>query len=132
MIINKVIFMERNTKQKKLILDNICNRYDHPTSEMIYNDLKKENDSIGLATIYRALKSLTDAGIIQKINTDKSAHYDYNRHNHCHLICNKCQKIIDVKLDDIFVKNIIDDFEIEKTGLQINGICKDCKIKGGN
>ena len=48
--------MERNTKQKKLILDNICNRYDHPTSEMIYNDLKKENDSIGLATIYRALK----------------------------------------------------------------------------
>lgn len=119
----------RNTVQKKAVYDNIKNRYDHPTATDIYNDLKGHNLKIGLTTIYRILNDLVSEGIINKIITiDKLSHFDFNRTNHIHFICNKCNKIYDIeeksfsKLDVQLKKN---DHKIEN--FSIIGLCDKCK-----
>ena len=126
--------MERKTKQREIIYLDICNRYDHPTTEMIYDSVRKRNPSIGLATVYRTVKVLTDEGLIQKITIkDGSVHYDYNRDQHCHLVCTICNTIIDVDINKACeIKKEIEGFKVLKTDLQIHGICKNCQKKGEN
>ncbi len=118
----------RNTIQKQIVYDNIKNRYDHPTANDIYDDLKEQNLKIGLTTIYRILNDLALEGKVNKIITsDKTYHFDYNRDNHIHFICKKCGHIYDVdksefsKLDVQF-KN--DNYKIEN--LSIIGLCNKC------
>ena len=48
----------RYYKQRVLILNNLKNRYDHPTAEMIYQDLKVDYPHLSLGTVYRNLNQL--------------------------------------------------------------------------
>ena len=125
----------RNTRQRDIILEEICKVCTHPTAKDVYGMVKKRMPSIGLATVYRGLDRLEKEGKILKLKSKgKEARYDGNAGGHCHLICKDCGCI-----DDIFdIQTIqIDSKELEKTGfkpeldfLEISGICKKCqKIK---
>ena len=48
----------RNTLQRTAVLNDLKNRSDHPTAEMVYNNVKNEIPNISLATVYRNLRSL--------------------------------------------------------------------------
>ena len=61
--------MERYSKQREIILEVLKNRKDHPTAEMLYNEIAQEMPGIGIATVYRNLASLYKTGKIQKIET---------------------------------------------------------------
>lgn len=119
----------RNTKQKQIVASNIKKRFDHPTANEIYEDLIKHNSKIGLTTIYRILNNLVEEGKINKIITpDQHSHFDYNRINHIHFICNKCFHIYDIdenefsELEFKFMKN---NYNIKNISIQ--GICENCK-----
>ena len=43
----------RYSKQRELIYENLKARCDHPTAEIIYTELKKDNPSLSLGTVYR-------------------------------------------------------------------------------
>ena len=61
--------MERYSKQRELILNVLKERKDHPTAEMLYNDIIKIMPTIGIATVYRNLAALYESGQILKIET---------------------------------------------------------------
>ena len=48
----------RNTKQRALVLDAVRARCDHPTAEDIYLDVRRQDDRISRATVYRNLRLL--------------------------------------------------------------------------
>lgn len=124
-----IIIQTRNTMQKQIVYKNIKNRYDHPTANDIYNDLKEQNLKIGLTTIYRILNDLVEEGKVNKIITpDKIYHFDYNRVNHIHFICNKCGHIYDIDKKDFSkfeLKFKKKNHQIEN--FSIMGICDKCK-----
>lgn len=122
--------MNRNTVQKKIILDAMQHRYDHPSAQMLYEDLKIAYPSMGIATVYRNLSSLVENCLLTSIITkDNVTHYDFNRDDHCHLVCAKCNAIIDVTNDEVFAnREIFDDykFTLMKQDVILYGICQKC------
>ena len=121
--------VNRNTKQKEFVLNNLKNRFDHPTSQQIYDDAKKQGIKIGQVSIYRILNNLVKEGLVCKIVTkDNVAHFDYLRKNHIHLVCNNCNQIFDKNLgNDDNLTELINEFNISMQDVILYGICKNCK-----
>ncbi|NLK72219.1 MAG: transcriptional repressor [Clostridiales bacterium] len=125
------------TNQRKDIYDFFLKNQDkHMSAEEILSEIEKGNSEIGLATIYRTLQLFTDTGIIVKHDFDDGrSRYelktDNDVHNHHHLICQVCGKIIEVNMDlmDELEKEIEDEYDFEITNhiVKLYGHCKDCK-----
>jgi Fur family transcriptional regulator, ferric uptake regulator len=101
---------ERNfklTNQRKVVFEILTEKKEeHLSPEEIYEHIKDIYPEIGLATIYRTLQLFEEIGLVYKLNFDDGC-YRYeilspnNKevHQHHHLICKKCGKIIEVKED---------------------------------
>ena len=91
--------MQRHSKQRDAILENLCSRYDHPTAEDLYFSLKPDIPALSLATVYRNLSQLETDGKIIRIGSGGTARYDGNISPHYHLSCLKCSGVVDIFLD---------------------------------
>ena len=88
----------RKTKQKSLILGIINNSYTHPTASEIYLMSREVIPNISLGTVYRALNSLTENGMIKRIKMGNNIdRYDRVNDFHPHFLCLKCHKVYDLK-----------------------------------
>ena len=45
--------MKKYSRQREVILESIKMRRDHPTVDMLYEDLKLQMPNIGIATMYQ-------------------------------------------------------------------------------
>ncbi len=91
--------MRKYSKQRELIYDYLKNTTSHPTAEKIFTDLKEENPSLGLATVYRNLNLLKEDGLVLKLDVGQSVdHYDADTSTHHHFVCTTCHKVSDVSL----------------------------------
>jgi Fur family transcriptional regulator, ferric uptake regulator len=91
------------TRQRQVILEEFL-KADHITAEELHQVLAHQNIHLGLATIYRTLNLLCEIGIGQQRHFgDSKTIYDNVAHkkHHDHLICDKCQKIIEFECPDI-------------------------------
>ena len=123
------------TPQRKVVIDIImCNNHMHLNTEEIYEQVKKKYPNIGLATVYRTLIVLDELEIITKMNFDDGCvRYEMHSsdHQHHHLICRNCGKVIEVMEDlledlEITVEKKYN-FKIIDHTLKIYGLCEDCK-----
>ena len=94
------------TPQRRAIIEVLLqNDAKHLSSEQIYDLVKVDCPEIGLATVYRTMQVLDEVGAISKLSLDDGCiRYEINlnkedSHNHHHLICKKCSKIIEVEED---------------------------------
>ncbi len=127
------------TPQRRATLNVIIeNKGEHLNTEEIYELVRKDCPEIGLATVYRTLQLLEEMEIISRINLDDGcSRYeiktDDEDHQHHHLICQKCNKIIEVKIDllDNLEMEIEKeyDFDIKDHKLKFFGLCSECKAK---
>ena len=120
---------QRITSQKKIILDYLKSNKNHPTAEMVYEEVKKKLPQISLGTVYRILNDFTDKKIIQKIPSD-IAHFDGDTSSHTHFICEKCNIIFDVfnlcKDCKVLKKKKLKVGKIEKYQIYFHGKCQKC------
>ena len=92
----------------------------------IYDEARKQISNISLGTVYRNLGGLENDNLIISLMVNGVKHYD-KVIPHCHFICKKCSKIVDV-FDAKFPKiekienNIVSDYEIV-----FKGICEECQ-----
>ncbi len=117
----------RFSKQRELIQDIVQRTNSHPTAYWIFNKAKKEISNISLGTVYRNLSQLNKDGVINIFYDDNIARYDWNTVAHDHLKCNKCGKIIDIKLHNRELKKEVlkqYKFEAENIEITISGICE--------
>jgi Fur family ferric uptake transcriptional regulator len=122
------------TSQRKIILNLLLVSKEHLTIKNICNLVNDPN--MGQATIYRTIKLFLELGILRKVNFGDNDFYELslsNKHNHHHLVCSKCGKIIGVDFDYLeeLEKKIYDEygFIVENHTLKFCGICKECEIK---
>ena len=120
------------SKQRELILNEVMNSHIHPTADIIYTNLKKENPGLSLGTVYRNLSQLTEHGYISKLSIpNESDRFDKNVKPHAHLVCEKCNNIFDIESSSIsnFLSNLSTEqgINILKYDIILNGICKNCK-----
>ena len=124
------------TKQRMKILNAFLRIEGHVCAEELYDIIKKDNPEIGLATVFRCLKLLSQADIAQEIDFgDKIIRYEhkYGHQHHDHLICEECGDCIEVV--DLRIERIQEElckkenFLPQDHRLEIFGLCQKCKDK---
>ncbi|MFW5998196.1 MAG: Fur family transcriptional regulator [Halanaerobiaceae bacterium] len=122
------------TKQREDVLKVfIENKNNHFSAEELFEEVKKINPDVGLATIYRSLELFSELGIIHELDFDKSyKRYELNikDNHHHHLICLKCDKIIEFN-DEVlehFENSIENEYEFQVVSHRIKfyGLCQEC------
>ena len=93
----------RPTKQRMILAKLLFENGDrHISAEEIFDELKKDNRKISLATIYNTLKQFTDIGLLREINIDqKKSIYCTNHDPHYHLYIEDENKILDIPQKNI-------------------------------
>ena len=87
----------RLTKQRKVILEELCKSDSHPTADELYQTVRQRMPNISLGTVYRNLDFLTEQGQIAKIEYSGSQmRFDALLEFHQHVRCVKCGAISDV------------------------------------
>ena len=119
------------TPQRLAIFEQLMGRKDHPSAEMIFNEIKMEFPSLTLVTVYNTLQKLVSSDLCIKVNPlHTSARYDGNTEVHQHLVCTHCQKIIDIHNASLSVQLpewITEKFKIVDHSVTFYGVCVECQ-----
>lgn len=122
----------RMTNQREIILRELKKSRQHLTADELYDRVKKDMPRISLATVYRNLEILSEAGLIGKLEiSGRQKRFDYDVVEHDHIYCAVCHKVDNLKIE----RQGLHDREIEAvkgytvTGyrLEIVGICPACQ-----
>lgn len=124
---------QRNTTQKKVILDALCTA-DHPTATELFESVHAENPRISKATVFRVLSQYAENGEIRRVHlrgTDER--YDATTAPHAHVRCAYCGKICDVvspALEGVFGTKDACGFRVYSAEVDFVGCCPDCAAAG--
>ena len=122
------------TPQRLAIYKYITSRTDHPTTEQIYQALKRDHPTISLGTVYKTLHLLKQLGLIQELRFNEgSIRYDPNMQLHINKICTKCGHIDDYESETFNSnwKELISKLNFKPKGQRIDLYyeCETCKKK---
>ena len=124
----------KNSIQKDYILKVLYFSKKHLTAEEISNEIKENyNVSIGIATVYRAVKFLHDMKLVNMLDVgDSSIRYELNlSEHHDHLICESCGKIVEFRDDLIENQQELvakkNNFILKEHIMTIYGLCENCQ-----
>lgn len=130
------------TQQRLLVLSVLeLNGGRHMTAEDVYELVSEDYPEIGLATVYRTLQLLWEMQLVDRINLDDGCvRYEIghllsgeSKHNHHHLICRACNKVIpfDADLLDDLERHIEESagFHVLDHELKFYGLCRECMKK---
>ena len=86
------------TEQRAAVFDYLRSVTHHPTAEEVYQAVKEQLPRVSLATIYKNLEALIEAGAASKFTYgDGRARYDIRTDHHHHLRCVRCGKMWDLE-----------------------------------
>ena len=93
----------RATKQRRVLAKLIFDKGKrHISAENLYDEVKKEERKISMATIYNTLKQFTTLGLIREIVVDQNKSlYCNNNQSHYHLYIEDEGKVIDIPTKNI-------------------------------
>ena len=91
------------TEQRKIIAKIMSESNDHPDVDELYNRVSKVDSKISIATVYRTVKILEEAGILVKhdFKAGKARYEQIRESHHDHLIDVKTGEIIEFVDEEI-------------------------------
>ncbi len=129
------LLRERNfrlTPQRVELVRLIAASEEHPSAAQLYAKIKTRFPTMSHATVYKTLALLKEMNQVLEIDLRDDSHYDGNRPNpHSHLICMKCNKIVDgdLEFDLTSIKKLekTSGFQIVRPQIAFYGLCPDCR-----
>ena len=115
-----------------VVLEAVLDLDDHPTADRVHGAVAERDPGVSRATVYRALESLARVGIITKAcHPGKAIRYDSRTETHHHLVCLRCDDVIDItdeRLDALPVPDTSGyGFEVSDFRVQLRGVCRRCR-----
>jgi Fur family ferric uptake transcriptional regulator len=124
----------KSTRQRDRILKVFLDAKRHVSAEELYLLVKKIDERIGYATVYRTLKLLAEAGMAHERRfEDGITRFEYNaaEGHHDHLICSVCGRIIEFENEQIEeLQRIVakkNHFLVQSHKLELYGQCDRCQ-----
>lgn len=122
----------RLTPQRVELVRLIASSEGHPSAHQLYLKVKNQFPTMSQATVYKTLALLKEMGQVQEIDLRDDSHYDGNRPEpHPHLICMKCNKIVDgeLNLELSAIRRLEKDsgFQIVRPQITFYGLCPECR-----
>ena len=124
----------RMTHQREVILDELGKSKSHPTADSLYEKVKKRLPRISLATVYRNLEILSEAGMIKKLEiSGRQKRFDWDLEQHDHIFCVQCRRVDNIELvrdQKLSLPAEYDlDYQIAGCRVEFYGICPKCQKK---
>ncbi len=124
----------RLTPQRLELVRLIAASEGHPSANQFYEKIKERFPTMSHATVYKTLAMLKEMNQVLEIDLREDSHYDGNRPQpHPHLICMKCNQIVDgeVVLDQEMIKKLeeVSGYTILRPQVSLYGLCPVCKEK---
>lgn len=123
------------TVQRRVILQELLARTDHPTADQIYEAVLERLPGLSRTTVYRVLEALVRVGVAAKVfHPDAVARFDPVRERHHHLVCERCGRLFD--LDASAVRALPmpkprSGFVIRDYSINFTGVCSECRRDAG-
>ena len=121
------------TFQRQLIYEAVVDSREHPTPELIYEQVRQRIPSISLGTIYKNVKTFLDSGVLARPSAASLMSCLATKvRPHPPLECTICKAIFDIE------ESAVEPVRLPKTGLpagfsveqrrvEFVGICKRCQ-----
>ncbi|MGD0254140.1 MAG: transcriptional repressor [Acidimicrobiales bacterium] len=94
----------RDTRQRRAVLGALTNYEAFRSAQDIHAAVRSGGEAVGLATVYRSLQLLADAGEVDVLRDD-SGELLYrrcaDRGHHHHVVCRSCGTAVEVKSDAV-------------------------------
>lgn len=121
--------MQRNTRQRQAI-KSVIERADRPLSpQEIHEAAAREAEGLGLATVYRTIKGLVEAGELTPVDVpgEPPRYEPGGKDHHHHFHCTRCGRVFEVedcpgRLRDLAPPG----FRVEGHHLTLYGVCAEC------
>ncbi len=124
--------VRRYSKQREAILQNLKQRCDHPSADMVYESIRSTMPNISLGTVYRNLNTLSEDGAIIRFFVNGKERFDGNLTPHVHFVCTNCGDIHDIFHGsvDTFLTGVTHllDCTVSSAQLVIHGKCNECHL----
>lgn len=121
----------RPTAQRIGVYGNIAQRTDHPTVEMLYQDMHPTHPSLSKTTVYNTLDMLSQAGLVKVVTINTSeARFDADTSLHGHFQCSSCGNVYDIRLPELqLTASDLAGFEVSTQDVYFTGKCPKCQKK---
>lgn len=124
----------KRSGKRDLIVNVFLRQQGHLTADDLVDLIRREDQRISRATIYRTLQWMVDAGIARKVDFGEGRfrfEHSYRHPRHFHLICKTCNRSFEFLSSDI--ESLIEEvatargFAQRQSVLQIHGECDACR-----
>ncbi len=125
------------TRQREVLLEALYHNAEHFTPERLYLHIKERYSdlNIGIATVYRTLNMLEEAGMVTSLNFGaQGKKFELaTKPHHDHIICRSCGLIVEFE-DSVIERRqvaIAKERGFKLTGhlMQLYGTCVECSKK---
>jgi Fur family ferric uptake transcriptional regulator len=126
----------RPTAPRLAILTGLSGRRAAVTAQELHHELRGGTRPAGLATVYRTLRALADAGVVDVFQRGAEEAFRLcGAGHHHHLVCEGCGTVEEVDAAEIeqWVARTARHrrFRVTSHHAEINGLCADCSpVKG--
>jgi len=124
---------KRSSKREQIV--NVFLRQEgHLSADDLVDVIRRDDQRISRATVYRTLQWMVDAGIARKVDFGEGRfrfEHSYRQPRHYHLICKACHRSFEFLSSDIeaLVEEIASarSFAASQSVVQIYGTCEQCR-----
>ena len=121
----------KRSGKRDLIVNVFLRQEGHLTADDLYDLIRREDQKISRATVYRTLQWMEEAGIARKVDFGEGRfrfEHSYRHPRHFHLICKTCNQTFEFLSSDI--EALLEEvaaarnFTPRQSILQIHGTCE--------
>src|SRR5688500_16091409 len=124
----------KRSSKRDFIVDVFLRQDGHISADDLVEIIRREDQRISRATVYRTLQWMVDAGIARKVDFGEGRfrfEHSYRHPRHYHLICKTCNSSSEFLSSDIeaLVEEVAAarNFAATQSVVQIYGTCEECR-----
>ncbi|WP_307861895.1 Fur family transcriptional regulator [Nocardioides sp. SYSU D00065] len=88
---------QRSTRQRRALAALLNESDDFHSAQEIHEILRERGEAMGIATVYRTLSSMAEAGDVDVLNHSGEAIYRRcSTEHHHHLVCRQCGRTVEI------------------------------------
>lgn len=121
---------------RDLIVETFLSAHEHPGLDAILHRVRAKNPGVGMATVYRTMRLLEEAGLVQSRDFGPGPtlyEVAVGRPHHDHLVCESCGQIVEFVNEPIerLQEKVAEKhgFELLRHRHELFGVCAACRAR---